>query len=192
MSDTILIFSSINSSHYKSNLKSDNEKEVLIHFTWREGKEHKVKSLKKSNSWRQANKKKSKQKDIDTTLSYGELLAQVRLSISVCLFVLSLLHDQINPEINVNLDWEIYQHITALSNLALVLTAYSRAQRVRQLLILKDERIYSVAKRYYMAKTGNELFCQQKQIRSFDKSDIELASTWQNLRSLKQNSILFI
>ena len=43
MSDTIIIFSSINSFHYKTNLKSDNEKPVLINFTLRGSKEHKVK-----------------------------------------------------------------------------------------------------------------------------------------------------
>ena len=70
----------------------------------------------------------------------------------VCFFALPLLHDLIDPGINVNLEGEIYQHITGLSYLKLVLTTCSRA-KVRQLIILKDENTYSMAKRYYIANT---------------------------------------
>lgn len=71
----------------------------------------------------------------------------------VCFFALPLLHDWIDPGINVNLEGKIYQHITGLSYLKLVLTTCSRA-KVRQLIILKDENTYSIAKRYYIANTG--------------------------------------
>lgn len=84
----------------------------------------------------------------------------------VCLFVLPLLYDLIDPGISVNLKGEIYQQITGLSNLTLVLTTCSRA-KVRQFIILKDENTYSTAKRYYIANTGMSYAINESRFKIF-------------------------
>lgn len=103
----------------------------------------------------------------------------------VCFFALPLLHDLIDPGFNVNLEGEIYQHITGLSYLKLVLTTCSRA-KVRQLIILKDENTYSMAKRCYIANTGMSYATNESRFKILINHNPQVS------RSLKQTSIFFI